>query len=171
MKRRFIATIETAKMIHVRRKILVDLQPAWLYAHIPIACYLGKIMKFVEYKDPTRYQIRAYDSERIRVDDHWYARPLALHAKQLIEHWQPANAQQPTFTDLQTLITQQAVDLILIGQTSAPQWDSAWLRLQAQLNAQGIGLEQMHTDAAIRTFNVLSTEDRSVWLVLLAAAN
>jgi uncharacterized protein len=41
------------------------------------------------------------------------------------------------------------------------------MQLQAQLNAQNIGLEQMQTDAAIRTFNVLTTEERSVWLVLL----
>lgn len=122
-------------------------------------------MKFVEYKDLSRYQIKAYEAERVKINDQWYPLPCAVHGQHLLTDWRPTAAQLSS-ADLQQLLAEQHADLIIVGQRQQPIWDENWLRLQVAMNQQGIGLEQMLSDAAIRTFNVLSTEERAVWLVL-----
>lgn len=124
-------------------------------------------MKFVEYQDVSRYRIRAYENNRIRIEQDWLDLPCALCAQALVSDWQPANAEQLCLGDFTPLLTSHAADLIIVGRPNQPAWNPEWMQLQAQLNTQNIGLEQMQTDAAIRTFNVLTTEERSVWLVLL----
>lgn len=124
-------------------------------------------MKFVEYQDVSRYRIRAYEANRIRLEQEWITLPCALCAQKLVADWQPNNANELSLTDFSLLIAAHPADLIIVGRTQQPEWNPAWMKLQAELNAQAIGLEQMHIDAAIRTFNVLTTEERSVWLVLL----
>ena len=47
------------------------------------------------------------------------------------------------------------------------QFDVNWHRLVVQMNQRGVGLEQMSHSAAVRTFNVLMTEERPFWLILL----
>jgi uncharacterized protein len=124
-------------------------------------------MKFVEYQDVSRYRIRAYEANRIKLEQEWILLPCALCAQALMTDWQPANADQLCLSDFSPLLASRPADLIIVGRPHQPAWNPEWMRLQAELNAQGIGLEQMQTDAAIRTFNVLTTEERSVWLVLL----
>lgn len=124
-------------------------------------------MKFVEYQDVSRYRIRAYEQNRIRLERDWITLPCALCAQALVSDWQTAKPEQLRLSDFTPLLDLHTADLIIVGHAHQPTWNSTWMQLQAQLNAQGIGLEQMQTDAAIRTFNVLTTEERSVWLVLL----
>ena len=126
-----------------------------------------KIMKFVEYQDISRNRIRAYEENRLRVNTEWVNLPCALCAQQLVKDWHPEVEKQMSELDLLPLISLQAADLIIIGYAQQPKWDHSWLKLQATMNARGIGLEQMQSDAAIRTFNVLTTEERPVWLVLI----
>jgi len=124
-------------------------------------------MKFVEYQDVSRYRIRAYENNRIRLEQEWITLPCALCAQSLVTDWQPITPEQLTMADFAPLLSTHAAELMIIGRSSQPVWNPEWMQLQASLNAKGVGLEQMQTDAAIRTFNVLTTEERSVWLVLL----
>jgi uncharacterized protein len=124
-------------------------------------------MKFVEYQDVSRYRIRAYEANRIKLEQEWISLPCALCAQALITDWQPFNAEQLCLADFSPLLVTYPADLIIVGRQDHPEWNPEWMQLQAELNAQGIGLEQMQIDAAIRTFNVLTTEERSVWLALL----
>lgn len=124
-------------------------------------------MKFVEYQDVSRYRVRAYEAHRIKLEQAWTELPCALCAQKLVTDWQPANPLHLSLSDFTPLLSAHSADLIIVGHSQQPIWNPEWMQLQAQLNAQGIGLEQMQADAAIRTFNVLTTEERSVWLVLL----
>jgi uncharacterized protein len=122
-------------------------------------------MKFVEYQDTARNRIRAYESDKVLVNANWHELPCAIAPQMFADKWQ-ANRDEITIEDLQVLQAIYPADLILLGSSHEPVWDINWLKLQAQTHAIGIGIEQMRHDAAIRTFNVLTTEERPVWLVL-----
>lgn len=124
-------------------------------------------MKFVEYQDRSRYRIRAYETHRIKIEQEWINLPCALCASALKTEWHPVNPTQLTIEDLSPLFAEYPAELIIVGRNSQLEWNLEWIQLQSNLNALGMGLEQMQSDAAIRTFNVLTTEERSVWLVLL----
>ncbi len=124
------------------------------------------LMKFVEYQDTTRNRIRHYEADKILVNAHWYNLPCAI-APQIIINDLQLSTDKIQFEDMKSLQDRYTADLIIIGSKSEPKWDVDWLKLQAQMHQLGIGVEQMYHDAAIRTFNVLTTEDRPVWLVLL----
>lgn len=122
-------------------------------------------MKFVEYKDVSRNRIRGYEHNKVLINADWHHFPCAI-APHLIENdWQAGEKGiQPE--QIQALQQHYLADLVLIGTEHEPVWNTDWLKLQAALNQLGIGVEQMRHDAAIRTFNVLTTEERPVWLIL-----
>ena len=124
-------------------------------------------MKFVEYQDVARHRIRAIEANRIRVDQTWVALPCALSAQQLITDWQPEQ-DMISVVDIEKLLALAPADLILMGQTKPLKWDANWFQLQAKLNQRDIGIEQMPLEAAVRTFSVLTTEERPIWLILNA---
>lgn len=127
-------------------------------------------MKFVEYQDIARNRIRACEESRIKINADWVTFPCALSADHLLTNW-PTDPVQLTFAQLEKLLATAAADLIIIGRQGKIVWDIDWLKLQATANQRGIGIEQMTIDAAVRTFNVLTTEERPIWLVLLADAS
>jgi uncharacterized protein len=124
-------------------------------------------MKFVEYQDVARHRIRAIEANRIRVDQTWVTLPCALSAHQLITNWQPEQ-DMISVVDIEKLLALAPADLILIGQAKPLTWDANWFQLQANLNQRDIGIEQMPLAAAARTFSVLTTEERPIWLILNA---
>jgi uncharacterized protein len=123
-------------------------------------------MKFVEYQDVSRNRIRNTESNKVLVNANWHSFPCAIAPHAIVDNWQMTN-DAIHIDDMQSLQKQYQADLIIIGYESEPKWDTNWLKLQAQMHQLGMGIEQMHRDAAIRTFNVLTTEERPVWLVLL----
>jgi uncharacterized protein len=123
-------------------------------------------MKFVEYQDVSRNRIRNTESNKVLVNANWHSFPCAIAPRAIVDNWQMTN-DAIHIDDMQSLQKQYQADLIIIGYESEPKWDTNWLKLQAQMHQLGMGIEQMHRDAAIRTFNVLTTEERPVWLVLL----
>lgn len=123
-------------------------------------------MKFVEYQDVSRNRIRHQENGKVLVNADWHSFPCAIAPRAMIDHWQTQNG-SIQIEDMQALQADYQADLIIIGSANEPKWDMHWLKLQAQMHQLGIGVEQMRHDAAIRTFNVLTTEDRPVWLVLL----
>jgi len=122
-------------------------------------------MKFVEYQDVSRNRIRNQESDQVLVNANWHRFPCAIAPRIIIDNWQP-HSDDIQLDDLMALQDRYHADLIMIGNANEPIWDINWLKLQAEMNKLGIGIEQMKRDAAIRTFNVLSTEDRPIWLIL-----
>jgi uncharacterized protein len=123
-------------------------------------------MKFIEYQDISRNRIRHYESNKVLVNANWHDFPCAIAPKVIVDNWQ-ITSDTMLSEDMQSLQSRYQADLIIIGSANQPKWDRNWLQLQAQMHQLGIGIEQMRHDAAIRTFNVLTTEERPVWLVLL----
>jgi len=123
-------------------------------------------MKFVEYQDVSRNRIRNHESDKVLVNADWHSFPCAIAPHNIIDHWH-AIGDNLQIDDMKALHERYKADLIIIGTANEPYWDTNWLKLQAQMHQLGIGIEQMHHNAAIRTFNVLTTEERPVWLVLL----
>jgi uncharacterized protein len=123
-------------------------------------------MKFIEYQDVSRNRIRHYENNKVLVNANWHDFPCAIAPKVIVDNWQ-ITSDTMLSEDMQSLQSRYQADLIIIGSANQPKWDRNWLQLQAQMHQLGIGIEQMRHDAAIRTFNVLTTEERPVWLVLL----
>lgn len=123
-------------------------------------------MKFVEYKDMARNRITALEAERLRVGQTWLKRPCALCNEHLYPDWQ-SDQDFPTLSSLEPLLQQSQPSLILLGSTAGASTDPGYWQLLAALNQRGIGLESMGADAACRTFNVLTTEERQVLLLLV----
>jgi uncharacterized protein len=123
-------------------------------------------VKFVEYKDLSKNRIRELDTHQVKIQDTWYHLPCAISAQLVITQDQhPIEINTACF---EHLIAQQSADLLLIGRPASDiRFDLTWQKLLVSMNQQGIGLEQMTPDAAVRTFNVLMTEDRPFWLILV----
>ena len=123
-------------------------------------------MKFVEYQDVSKNRIRELQSDRVRIHQNWYPMPCAISAQQIVTETHIALG--ATAECFAALIAQQSADLILVGRPQAQLvFDIHWHQLLVQMNQQGVGLEQMSHAAAVRTFNVLMTEERPFWLVLV----
>ena len=107
--------------------------------------------------------IRAYRDGEILVNDQIIAGSVVI-TPDVIQDWGPGSIEELTqqhFTQLGAF----KPEIIILGTGSRlrfppPQWC-------VELQAQGIGVEIMTTDAACRTFNVLLAEDRRVLVALI----
>lgn len=107
--------------------------------------------------------IQSYDAQGIVVNDQRITHSVVISARH-IEAWAPGSFDELTTADLDGLAGFQPGIVILgTGITQRfppPQW-------LVGLQGRGIGVEVMRNDAAIRTYNVLLSEDRNVLLALL----
>jgi uncharacterized protein len=128
-------------------------------------------VKFVEYQDISKNRIRELQENQVRIHQHWYFLPCAISAQKIITHQSPKENlfKVEVSTDcFEQLLQEEAADLILIGRANDRLiFDIKWQQLVADMSQQGIGLEQMSHAAAVRTFNVLMTEERPFWLILV----
>ncbi len=105
----------------------------------------------------TGNNINAYNQGEITVNNQSYSSPILLSST-IIEPW-TINLNNITTSDLM-IIKNAAPEIFLIG-TGATQQNLS-IGLFSELLNQGIGVEIMATDAACRTFNILSAENRKV---------
>ena len=107
--------------------------------------------------------IQSYDAQGIVISDRRITHSVVISARR-IEAWAPGSFDELTTADLDGLAGFQPGIVILgTGITQRfppPQW-------LVGLQGRGIGVEVMRNDAAIRTYNVLLSEDRNVLLALL----
>ena len=123
-------------------------------------------MKFTEHKDPTVNMIRRIEADAIWVNDTPMRNSFYMTAHHLHPDWSAACTDHLTQTHLDTLLKLQP-EVIILG-TGARQHFLA-PALQAYVQQQGVGLEVMSNDAACRTWNVLTTEERTVVLAIIFA--
>lgn len=112
---------------------------------------------------PAGNSIRAYRDGEILVSDQTIAHSVIITAD-LIRAWEPGSIEALTrqhFTDLGAL----QPEVVILGTGSRLRFPPP--QLSVELQAQGIGVEIMATDAACRTFNVLLAEDRRVLAALI----
>ena len=107
--------------------------------------------------------IRSYDTRGILINDRLYTHSVVVSAQQ-VDAWSPRCFDELTAADLLTL-AEPAPAIIILGTGTTQRFPPAgWL---VELQRLGIGIEVMGNQAAIRTYNVLRSEDRDVLLALL----
>jgi uncharacterized protein len=115
-------------------------------------------------ENQSAYQIRAFKPGTIHINDKILDRSVIITPSQLIENWQPQNAQELTAESLAPVAALKP-DILLIGTGSTMVLIA--VEIYGELINQGIGVEIMDTSAACRTFNALSAENRNVAAALL----
>ena len=121
-------------------------------------------MKFTEEKPQDKTWITAYDAQSFTYGGKTYHTSALLTHQWIEAHYPHQNLEELTQTDINYLLDKKP-EIVLIGTGT----NQAWLKpnLVAQFYAAGVGLEVMNNASAIRTFNVMATEDREVLLLLL----
>jgi uncharacterized protein len=110
------------------------------------------------------YQIRAYQPGLIQVNDQMFARSIIITPDKLINTWAPQSIDELTREDLADVIALRP-SILLIGTGHNLQFPD--LKIYGDLINYGIGVEIMNTHAACRTYNVLTSEGRSVAAALI----
>ncbi|MDI6025857.1 Mth938-like domain-containing protein [Corticibacterium sp. UT-5YL-CI-8] len=115
---------------------------------------------------PGRAPIEAYGNGGFRFADMSH-RGSILCLPSGIYGWQPDSAASLTVADFERLLPEaDAVQILLVGM--GPSLQPLPAELRAALRAAGIAADPMSTGAAVRTYNVLLAEDRSVAAALIA---
>lgn len=116
-------------------------------------------MKFSEASSTTVYRITGYDEKSISVNQNQLTRSFIVTPDKLITTWKPQHITAMTLADLEPLLANEA-EVILIGSGATQAFPPA--EVWQSLVQHGIGFEIMRTDAACRTYNVLSSEARRI---------
>lgn len=93
-----------------------------------------------------------------------YDRNLVVFPDRIIENWRMGSSGRFVISDFEEILAYQP-EIILLGTGETQRFPDSQL-IKAMLNS-GIGLEVMDTFSACRTYNILSTEGRSVAAALL----
>jgi len=121
-------------------------------------------MKFVEYQDRSRHRIHSIEGKRVRVNQDWIDFPCAISATHIVRADEIKH--NASLSEVLTDIAQHhPTNLMLLGRDTPININREWMQLLAAMRQQDINLEQMGIDAAARTFNVLTTEDRPLWVL------
>jgi uncharacterized protein len=107
--------------------------------------------------------IQSYSQRGIIINGRLIGNSVLVTAEH-IEAWPPGSVAELNEQHLDRLVTRRP-GIIVLGTGATLVFPPA--RLLAGIQQRGIGIEVMANDAAIRTFNVLLSEDRRVLLALL----
>jgi uncharacterized protein len=121
-------------------------------------------MKMQPDQSPGINLITAYDAQYFAVNGQRFEHAVLLAQAGDVQAWRPASYAQLMREDFER-IAQLQVELVILGtgklhRFAKPEW-------LAPLMAKRIGLEAMNTGAALRTYNILAGEGRSVAAALL----
>jgi uncharacterized protein len=121
-------------------------------------------MKFTEHRDSNVLAVKHYQPGLVKVNDLRFFNSFFITQHHAQDHWPITSIEQLNAELLDALIAQSPEVIILgTGDTQIfpePKWF-------AYCAGQRVGLEVMANDAACRTYNVLTSEDRDVVLALI----
>lgn len=121
-------------------------------------------MKFTEHRDSNINVVKHYEPGLVKINADEYRQSLFLNQHQTYPDWPVEHIDQLT-TALLDEILQTQPEVIILG--TGEQQIFPHPSLFAHCAGKGVGLEVMANDAACRTFNVITTEDRDVALALI----
>lgn len=110
------------------------------------------------------YQIRAYQSGHVLINDTHYYQSLLISKNQLIYPWRPQHIEELQSEDLQRVL-ELTPEIILLG--TGKQLIFPAIQIYGFLFNEKIGIEIMDTAAACRTFAALTSENRHVAAALI----
>jgi len=114
--------------------------------------------------NPSKYQIKRFEPPKIWINDIIYKTNLIVTPEHLFPHWRPQSAIEIIAGDFEALLT-LPIEILLIGTGSKLHFLPP--TLTHFFFSKKIGVEIMTTDAAIRTYVVLSSEQRKVAAALI----
>ena len=121
-------------------------------------------MNFSQDTDESNTSIHSYNEEYFVINQSKYNCHCQLHRSSFAKEWIPADINQLTLSDFETLIALKPEVIILGSGTKIKFPDN---ELRREFNRLNIGLEVMDTGAACRTYNVLLSEGRNVAAAIL----
>lgn len=121
-------------------------------------------MKFTEHRDSNVYAVKNYEMGNVKVNNLTFTHSFFMSQKKYHENWSCRDIHNLNETQLDELLKMQP-EVIILGTGETQIFPKP--KLFAYCAAKGVGLEVMANDAACRTYDVLTTEDREVVLALI----
>ncbi|MDX1352402.1 MAG: Mth938-like domain-containing protein [Thiomicrorhabdus sp.] len=121
-------------------------------------------MKFTEHRDSNVYAVKRYEPGLVKINDITLNHSCYLTQTTIEENW-PCKSVETLTTELLDSILLQNPEVIILGTGDEQNFPEP--KFFAYCAAKGVGLEVMANDAACRTYNVLTTEDRDIVLALI----
>ncbi len=121
-------------------------------------------MKFTEHRDSNIFTVKHYDPQCVKINNLQFHNSFFITQFSTEKNWPCKHIQDLTLEHLNQLLEKKP-EVIILGTGNKQVFPSP--RFFAHCAMQGIGLEVMANDAACRTYNVLTTEDREVLLALI----
>jgi len=121
-------------------------------------------MKFTEHRDSNLLTVKRYEPGKVTINDQEVTNSCFFNHNTLVKDWSCHHIQELNEKTL-TPIFELKPEVIILGTGDTQLFPPA--ELFHLCGQKGIGLEVMANDAACRTYNVLTTEDREVVLALI----
>jgi len=121
-------------------------------------------MKFTEHRDSNVYAVKKYEPGCVKVNDLEFTSSCFITHSKCESNWYCPNIDELNQSLLDQLLVEKP-EVIILGTGDSQSFPEP--KLFAYCAGQGVGLEVMANDAACRTYNVLTTEDRDVVLALI----
>ncbi len=113
---------------------------------------------------PGKNRISAYSAGRIYINDLCIDTSCVVTADHLLTDWQVTSVDEIRCEDFDPVIDLNP-EIILLGTGGQPVIPA--MEICAYIQGKSIGFEFMESGAAIRSYNILISEDRNVALALL----
>lgn len=121
-------------------------------------------MKFTEHRDSNVYTVKRYEPGLVKVNDLDLTQSCYLTQTKLEDNW-PCKAIEELTTEFLDMLLEEKPEVIVLGTGDKQIFPEP--KFFAYCVSKGVGLEVMANDAACRTYNVLTTEDRDIVLALI----
>jgi uncharacterized protein len=121
-------------------------------------------MKFTEHRDSNVLTVKKYEPNHVTINDIEVTDSCYLNHHTLKEHWACHQLSELNTDRLDELLS-LSPEVIILGTGEKQQFPDP--KIFYYCAQKGVGLEVMANDAACRTYNVLTTEDREVVLALI----
>ena len=121
-------------------------------------------MKFTEHRDSNVFAVKHYEPGLVKVNNVTFTESCFITQFTTEDEW-PCHAIEALTTELLDKLLETKSEVIILGTGDKQVFPEP--RLFAYCASKGVGLEVMANDAACRTYNVLTTEDRDVVLALV----
>jgi uncharacterized protein len=121
-------------------------------------------MKFSEHRDSNINVVKSYQQGEVKINADVYGKSLFFTQHEIIADWPVTHIKELAVEHLEPIIDTKP-EVIILGTGERQVFPN--IELFAFCASQGIGLEVMANDAACRTYNVITTEDRDVVLALI----
>lgn len=121
-------------------------------------------MKFTEHRDSNVYAVKRYEPGLVKINNVTLEQSCYITQTKIEEEW-PCLSIHELNEEMLDLLLAEKPEVIILGTGETQTFPEP--KLFAYCATKGVGLEVMANDAACRTYNVLTTEDRDIVLALV----